>query len=122
MFFRVVKLSCPSVNNVIAVGCFMCYTDVIIAGMDQNLVSKSSIDYLCLVSTFYNKCLFSFNLVPRVYPIVFTTRSGGKSSFRNADFYCNKYARHSLTSDKDVHVMKAYWRGIFVIVGVSLWC
>ncbi|XP_022093142.1 gamma-aminobutyric acid type B receptor subunit 1-like [Acanthaster planci] len=93
---RVIKMSCPNVNNVIAVGCFMCYVDVIVAGLNQNVVSQWVSNAACLAQVW-------------ILPISFSLAFGGlfAKTWRVHVIFRNKTKRTRIV---DYH--------LFVIIGV----
>ncbi|XP_033114460.1 gamma-aminobutyric acid type B receptor subunit 2-like [Anneissia japonica] len=46
---KLIRLSSPNVNNVIAVGCIVCYGSVMLFGLDQTLVKSSVYTTLCMI-------------------------------------------------------------------------
>ncbi|XP_071806670.1 gamma-aminobutyric acid type B receptor subunit 2-like [Asterias amurensis] len=102
---KVVKLSCPKVNNVIAIGCFMCYTDVILSGLDGNLVSKSAMNSLCLARVW-------------ILPISFTLAFGGlfAKTWRVHVIFGNRTAKR--TRIFDYHLFMII--GMLVVVDIAI--
>ena len=47
--FRQIKMSSPNLNNLIIVGCLLCYSGVIILGLDSSLTSEPAFRYICTV-------------------------------------------------------------------------
>ena len=47
--FRQIKMSSPNLNNLIIVGCLLCYSSVIILGLDSSLTSEPAFRYICTV-------------------------------------------------------------------------
>ena len=43
-------MSSPHINNIIIVGCLICYVTVILLGIDTQLIDKSKFPQLCNVS------------------------------------------------------------------------
>ncbi|XP_038066081.1 gamma-aminobutyric acid type B receptor subunit 1-like [Patiria miniata] len=93
---RVIKMSCPNVNNVIAVGCFMCYVDVIVAGLNQNYMSETVGNSVCLAQIW-------------ILPISFSLAFGGlfAKTWRVHVIFSNKTKRTKIV---DYH--------LFAIIGV----
>ena len=46
---RQIKMSSPNLNNLIIVGCLLCYSSVIILGLDSSLTSEPAFRYICTV-------------------------------------------------------------------------
>ena len=42
-------MSSPNLNNLIIVGCLLCYSSVIILGLDSSLTSEPAFRYICTV-------------------------------------------------------------------------
>ncbi|XP_022092951.1 gamma-aminobutyric acid type B receptor subunit 2-like [Acanthaster planci] len=93
---RLVKLSCPNVNNVIAVGCFMCYVDVIVAGLNQNVVPRWIVNGACLAQVW-------------ILPISFSLAFGG--------LFAKTWRVHVIFSNKTKRT-KIYDSHLFAIIGV----
>ena len=49
LYFRQIKMSSPNLNNLIIVGCLLCYSSVIILGLDSSLTSEPAFRYICTV-------------------------------------------------------------------------
>ena len=47
MYYRHLKLSCPRLNNVLIVGCILCYLDVIVFTFETGKVSEQNMQILC---------------------------------------------------------------------------
>ena len=45
--FRQIKMSSPNLNNLIIVGCILCYSSVIILGLDSSITSETAFPYIC---------------------------------------------------------------------------
>jgi len=44
-----IKMSSPNLNNLIIIGCLLCYSSVIILGLDSSLTSEPAFRYICTV-------------------------------------------------------------------------
>ena len=44
---RQIKMSSPNLNNLIIVGCILCYSSVIILGLDSSITSETAFPYIC---------------------------------------------------------------------------
>lgn len=49
VILRQIKMSSPNLNNLIIVGCLLCYSSVIILGLDSSLTSEPAFRYICTV-------------------------------------------------------------------------
>lgn len=50
IMFRLIKMSSPNINNGIITGCIVCYTSVIVYGLDSQFISLDKVKYACNVS------------------------------------------------------------------------
>ena len=49
-FVRVVRMSSPMINNIVLLGCFLCYVFVFLLGIDSRFVDDHVFGILCNVS------------------------------------------------------------------------
>ncbi|XP_006814960.2 gamma-aminobutyric acid type B receptor subunit 2-like [Saccoglossus kowalevskii] len=49
---RVIKISCPPLNNVIAVGCMLLYSSTFLFGIDLSLLGDGTVGYICQLELF----------------------------------------------------------------------
>ena len=67
--YRLIKMSSPMINNIIVIGSILCYTAVILHGLDTRLIQKVYISSMCNVSIhlFYHCVSMSASFPEPVY-------------------------------------------------------
>ena len=54
LFHSLIKMSSPNINNVILAGSILCYTTIILNGIDSTFGEQIQMEMFCNVSTFFN--------------------------------------------------------------------
>ena len=58
-------MSSPNLNNIIILGCILCYISVILLGLDARILSTEEYTSICNVR--YNLLMFVFRKIPNDY-------------------------------------------------------
>ena len=84
--FRLIKMSSPHINNIIIVGCIICYITVILLGVDTQLVDNNKLPQFCNVrmAKLVSRCMLLFEMF---FPLWHEIRSIQLTILRQSECY-----------------------------------